>query len=86
MEDGKALRLAGILWSCPGNCASVLTELEVEPQLESGHGRLWGGGGILQPKDPALARLDAISPFPSLGSEASWLGLQGIEALEIGLL
>ena len=43
---------------------------------------------MLQPKDTtALARLDAVSLSPSLGSEASLLaGAAGIEALETELL
>jgi hypothetical protein len=47
-----------------------------------------GREDMLQPKDTtALARLDAVSLSPSLGSEASLLaGAAGIEALETELL
>lgn len=76
---------SGLLWSCLGSLASVLLEIGVEPQLEVEHGeagskdrgRRWGKEDMLQARDTALARLDFVSLFPSLGSEVSWLRLQG---------
>lgn len=59
---------SGLLWSCLGSLASVLPELEVEPQLEA---EPWAAGSkerareeegrevTLQSKDTALARVDA---------------------------
>lgn len=76
MEDGKALRLLGFFGAALGTEPLSFRSLRLNPSWSQGTGD-WGAGSILQPKDPALARLDAISHFPSLGSEASWLGLQG---------